>query len=106
MSVVNVQSLPTGANIIGGRFANVLKNPGTEKEFAKARYVSQGYNDKMKMFVVHSTPTLRQSSSKIIVCSACLLNFRVSLLDIAQAYLQSKPKISRVVYIKPKGKDR
>ena len=57
-SAVNVQSLPTASNIIGGRFANVLKNSGTEKEFAEVRYVAQGYNDKMKLFVVHNAPTL------------------------------------------------
>ena len=91
-SAVNVQWLPTGADIIGGKFANVLKIARTEKKFAEARYVAQGYNDKMKLFVVHDTPTLRQSSIKIIVNSACLLSFRISLLEITQAYLQSKQK--------------
>ena len=97
-SVVHVQSLPLGADIIGGRFGNVLKNAGTEKELAKERYVAQGYNDKMKLFVVHNNTTaLRQSSSKTIVCSACILNFRISLLDVTQAYLQSEQKMYRVI---------
>ena len=61
-SIVNAQEVPRDANVIGGRFANVLKNVGTEKEFGKARYVAQGYSHKMKPFVVRNTPTHLQTS--------------------------------------------
>ena len=71
--IMNDREVPRDAYVIGGRFANVLKDTGTEKEFAKARYVAQRYSDKMKPFVVHNTPTLRQTSSKIIVSCACLM---------------------------------
>ncbi len=60
----------------------------------------------MKPFVVHNTPTLSQTSSKIIVSCACLLWFRLCLLNITQAYLQSKDKLTRAVFIKPKEQDR
>eukprot|EP00171_Calliarthron_tuberculosum_P005790 IDg5790t1 len=66
-TVVNRNSLPVGANIIGARFDLTLKNAGTDREKAKARFVGQGFRDKLKDFIVHSSPTLRQSSTKIIL---------------------------------------
>lgn len=71
----------------------------------KARYVVQGYNDRVKPFVVHNSPTLRQNSSKIIVSFASLLGFRICLLDINQAYLQSKYKLSLDLFIMPKREE-
>ncbi len=60
----------------------------------------------MKPFIVHNTPTLRQTSTKVIVCVAALKSFRICLLDITQAYLQSKDQISKQVYIHPNQKDQ
>ncbi len=56
----------------------------------------------MKPFVFHNNPTLHQSSSKLIISCAVLLWFRICLLDIAEAYLQAKDKLSRERFIKPK----
>ena len=105
-TVVDELSIPSSANSIGARFANLIKNVGTPTQMSKARYVVQGYNYKMKPFFVHNSPTLRQTSSKIIVSCASLLGFRICLLVINQAYLQSKDKLSRDVFIRPKRKDR
>ncbi len=69
-TVVDVKSLTPNSNVISGRFANASMNVGAEKETAKPRYVSQGYKGKLKPFVAHNTPTLRQTSSKIIVSCA------------------------------------
>jgi len=66
-SVVRIESVPNGANILGGRFVCTLKHAGTPTQHAKARYVAQGYNDKEKEFIVHNIATLRQSSTKLIV---------------------------------------
>ena len=99
---VHRRMLPKDANIIGGRFANVLKNVRTNHELAKARYVAQGFRDYMKPFVVHNTLTLRQTSNKVLVSCAVLLSMRICLIDITQAYLQSKNKLTREVYIQVK----
>lgn len=61
---VDSRTVPVNAKIIGGRFANALENGGTNCEVAKARYAVQGFNDKMNLFVVHNTPTLRKTSSE------------------------------------------
>ncbi len=65
--IVDKKDFPSNANIVGARFANVLKNTGTANEIPKARYFAQGYKEKMKPFVVQSNPTLRQSFSKLII---------------------------------------
>ena len=101
-TIVDGNSIPRHANIIGARFANSIKNVGTQNEQTKARYVVQGHRDKMELFVVHNSPKLRQTSSKMIVACASLLNFRIFLIDITQAYLQSKDKLNRTVYLRPK----
>ena len=92
-----------GCEILQG--TNCIKNVGPSQELAKARYVVQGYNHRMKLFVVHYSPTLRKPSRKIIVSCASLLEFHVCLLNTTQAYLQSKSKLKRPVYIKSKQRN-
>lgn len=96
-TTVKKSSLPRNAKIAGERFVNALKNVGTNKEYAKARFVGPGFNDRMKPFIVYNTPTLRQTS--IIVSSSVILGFNISLLEITQAYLQSKDELTRDVFI-------
>ena len=76
-----------------GRFANFRKKVGTTRELAKARYVAQGHNDKMKLLVVRNTPTLRQTSTTMMIGFACILELQIWLLDTTHAYLQSKDKM-------------
>ena len=66
-------------------------------ETGKGMIFVQGYNDKVKSFFVHNSPTLRQTSGEIIVSCASLLDFHIFLLDITQAYLQSENKLTRPV---------
>lgn len=80
----------------------LLPSSSNISDCAKSRYISQGFREKMKAFVVHSLPTLRQSSIRIIVSCVAMLGFRICLLEITQAYLKSKDKLSRQIYITPK----
>ncbi len=75
-----------------------LEDAGTAKERVRARFVGQGYGDKMKPFIVHNNHTLRQSSTKIIMSVAAVRQFRVCLLDVTQAYLQSRNDCTREIY--------
>eukprot|EP00171_Calliarthron_tuberculosum_P003361 IDg3361t1 len=102
---VHVDAVPKNANIIGGRFVCEIKNFGTEKAKAKARYIGQGFGDEMKSFIVHNSPHLRQSSLKVLVSMAAVMKYRIASLDFIQAYLQSLYSISRKIYVKPKLED-
>ena len=92
--------------MIGGRFANVLKNVSINNELAKARCITQGFSDYIKPFVVYNTPTLRQTSNKVLFSCAIILSMRICLIDITEAHLQSKDKLTREVYIQVKNEDK
>jgi len=65
-SKVLEEYVPAKANIFGTRFVNAIKEPNSDADTYKARYVAQGCGDKDKPFIVHNLSTLRQSSTKVI----------------------------------------
>jgi len=97
--------VPNGARIMGGRFVPAIKNPSTEVEKAKVRFVLQGHMDKDKPFVVHNVPTPRQSSTRIFVSTSAKEGFRLFLHDVNQAYLQSRDALTKPIYLKFRPKD-
>eukprot|EP00168_Porphyra_purpurea_P016741 TRINITY_DN552_c0_g1_i1.p1 TRINITY_DN552_c0_g1~~TRINITY_DN552_c0_g1_i1.p1 ORF type:complete len:862 (-),score=144.43 TRINITY_DN552_c0_g1_i1:471-2858(-) len=105
-SAVLEGDLPPSANVIGGRFVYTLKNVGTKEELAKARFVAQGHRDQAKLFVVHNLATMRQRSTRLLVSTAAVHGWRLFAHDITQAYLQSKDKFDRVLYLRPRVADR
>lgn len=75
--VVSTHDLPRDANIMGGRFVLAIKNEGTKDELYKARFVVQGYRDKMKTSLVHDSATSRQVSTRILVALAAIFGFKL-----------------------------
>lgn len=102
---VKKRDVPADANVIGGRFVFTLKNHNTPQEFPKARFVAQGHRDKAKEFVVHNLATLRQRSTRLLVSTSAVLGLRLFAHDITQAYLQSRDKFSRQLYLRPRPAD-
>lgn len=104
--IVQKCDVPAGANVLGGRFVLALKNCGTLEEKPKARYIAQGHRDKDKPYMVHDTATLRSSSVRLLLSIAAVKGFRVFSHDVNQAYVQSKDKLTRQVFIMPRKEDR
>ena len=98
--------IPRDANVLSGRFVYTLKNAGHENEQPKARYIAQGHKDREKPFILLIVPTLRQSSTKLLISTVAVLGFRILSHDVRQAYRQSKDKMTRVFYLRPKEEDR
>lgn len=100
-----IQDAPPGSYVIGGRFACEIKNANTNSPQPKARFVCQGYEDAIKDFMVHNSPSLRHTSVKIIVSIAAVRSFLLACLDFNQAYLQSEDTMSRSICFKPRKED-
>lgn len=102
--VVRKEDLPPNGNILWGRFVLSIKDPETDDEIWKARFVAQGYIDKEKQYLVHDTVTSRQYSSRILIGLASTHGFKLFSTDVTQAYLQSDGELLRDIFIKPPNK--
>ena len=78
-----------------------IKDRGTRNEVRKARFVVQGYRDKLKTSLVHNNPTVKPHSVRLLIGLASVLGCRLFSTDVTQAYLQSADKLMRYVYLKP-----
>lgn len=97
--VVLRDEVPDNANVAGSRFVPTIKDGGTSQEIYKARYVVQGYRDKLKTSLVHDSATSKHTSTKVLVGLAAIFGFRLFSTDVTQAYLQSADKLVRDIYI-------
>lgn len=70
------------------------------------RYIVQGFGDRDKPFMVHDANSLCASCIRLILSISACLRFRVFSHGVTQAYLRSKYKMTRDVFIKPKERDR
>lgn len=99
--VVLKEDVPKDANVLGARFVLSIKDEGTKREVWKARFIVQGYRDKMKTSLVHDSANARHHSVRLLVGLAAIFGFRLFSTDVTQAYLQSREKLLRDVYVKP-----
>lgn len=103
--VISRSKIPKDANILGGRFVLAIKNLGSSDQKEKARDIVQGHKDKEKPYMVHEIATLRSSSIRLVLSVAAIQGFRIFSLDVNQAYVQSRDKMTRRIFILPKQED-
>lgn len=68
-------------------------------------YVAHGYNDSDQPCIVHDTVMLQATSIFLILSTSCILNFHMFSHDVTQAYIQSRYKLCKKIYTKPKRED-
>ncbi len=94
-------TIPHGANFIGNRCVNVIKDFGSEFERLKSRWILLGYSDREKELIVNEAPVLMRFSLRILFfLFVSLFNNVVWNRDAEQAYFHAKP-LPRTVYTDP-----
>lgn len=100
--IVLREEIDPQANVLGGRFVLTIKNKDTDNEIFKARFVVQGHLDKEKELLVHTSSTVSQQATRLLVSLATIMGFRLWSEDINLAYIQGAEQILRKVYVKGK----
>lgn len=101
VKVVDANSIPPNSNIIGNRYVLTIKNPGTDVEKFKARWILQGHHDQYRNRIANDSPVLMRMMYKVIISiSTTLFQCTLWTRDVEQAYMQSKP-LNRDVYTVP-----
>lgn len=85
-SVAKEQDISADASVMGGRLILTLKNYLTPNEQAKVRYIEQGYRDRDNPFLVYDASPLRISSIRMLLSVPSVLDFRLFIRDVTQAY--------------------
>ena len=80
--IVARNEVPENANVMGGRYVLTIKDEGTNTEVWKARFIVQGYRDKLKTSLVHDTSTARQYSVRIRIGIATIFGFPLFSTDV------------------------
>ena len=85
-----------GANLITARYVFSKKSNEDKEERHKARYVTGGYLDIMKDYLVHGAQIIPCVSVHIILVVTKIKGFHIRIVDVKLAYLQSdKPLIRK-----------
>ena len=106
MSVTNFIHPPPGSVVLNSRFVLTIKKREGEDDVFKARLVILGHKDPDKGRIVNEAPTVTRSSVRLIVATAQIFNFKIWSRDVSQAFVQSKDKLKREVYVRfPRGQD-
>jgi hypothetical protein len=95
------EELGRDPNIVPSRFVLAIKHQENGSELLKARLVLGGHRDRDKSRVVHSATTLKQSSVRLLLALAGMLDFDIWSTDITQAYLQSSSNLQREIFVRP-----
>ena len=70
-------------------------------ESYKARFLVQGYCDRDKAILVHSSPNLRQESIRLSFAITTIMGFSLRAQNISKAYLQGSTEFKIEIFIEP-----
>ncbi len=103
--VVPESKLCESGTVLKSKFILTIKNHNEDTEYFKARLVILGHRDPDKPRVVNEAPTVLKSSVRLMITLIASHNFPLWSRDITLAFLQSKEKLKRDVYVRPPRKE-
>lgn len=83
--IVARDEVPEGSSIMTGGFVITIKDTETCKPRFKARFVIHGNMDTEKNLLVHTSTTVKHTSTRLLVALAACFGFRIWSQDISQA---------------------
>lgn len=93
--------IPKDANIFRSRFVLAIEYIDTDNPVLKARLIAQEHRNKHKNVLLPNSPTVLQSSIKMITSTTAPKKFKIWINDVTQAYLQSTENLLRNIYLHP-----
>lgn len=70
-------------------FVVSIKQPVTEAEKYKARFILQGHKCKQKEFIIHISRTVSHKNIKILISISVIYKLNIWNQDVNQAYIQA-----------------
>lgn len=74
--------IPKEGNVIDGRFVMAIKQPETEKEKYKARFVVLGHKYRENLFIIHTSRTVRYRNIRRLLTQVGSLGLEVWNQDV------------------------
>lgn len=88
----------------GGRIVLDNKDEVTNREIWKARFGLQGYQNKVRNYLVHKRATAKQQFSRPIIVIVAVFRYHILSTDVSSAFLQNAEKLMGDVFINPPKK--
>ena len=101
--IVLREEVEDNPNIVPSRYVLAIKHGQKDTPpKLKARFVLGGHRDRDKNQIVHDSCTVRAESIRLLIAFASIFNLSLSTADWKQGYIQSKSKLLRKVFIRPR----
>lgn len=70
---IAISNIPKDANVIGNRFVICIKDPGTDIQRFKARWILQGHHDRYRYKIANNSPMLMRMMFRVTISLAATL---------------------------------
>ena len=81
-------------------FVDEIKNSSTSAAFEKSRLMIQAFNDQKKEMIMTQSPIIQRMSQRLILALTAIIEHKLYLRNIFQAYVHSAISLIKKFYIR------